>query len=65
VLEYDKVKDREMLLEAAETILEFFGFDRNIYGNTRKKIENGGRYSEKTGQEILRMRHCGLKAHNI
>lgn len=30
-LEYDKEKYREMLLEAAETVLGFFGFDRSHY----------------------------------
>jgi DNA polymerase elongation subunit (family B) len=34
---YDKEKYREMLLEAAETILGFFGFDRTIYGDSIRK----------------------------
>lgn len=34
---YDKEKYKEMLLEAAETVLGFFGFDRRIYGDTAKK----------------------------
>jgi hypothetical protein len=29
---YDKEKYREMLLEAAETVLGYFGFDRTLYG---------------------------------
>src|SRR5262249_35754359 len=33
-LEYDKEKYREMLLEAAETVLGYFGFDRSAYGDT-------------------------------
>jgi len=37
VMDYDKEKYREMLLEAAETVLGFFGFDRSIYGDTAKK----------------------------
>jgi hypothetical protein len=38
-LNYDKEKYREMLLEAAETIPGYFGFDRTIYDvkATRKK----------------------------
>jgi DNA polymerase elongation subunit (family B) len=41
--DYDKEKYREMLLEAAETILGYFGFDRTIYGDAvRKKIGSGG-----------------------
>lgn len=34
---YDKQKYRDMLLEAAETILGYFGFDRTIYGDNIKK----------------------------
>ena len=32
--DYDKEKYREMLLEAAETVLGYFGFDRTLYGDT-------------------------------
>ena len=35
-INYDKEKYREMLLDAAETVLGYFGFDRTVYGN--KKI---------------------------
>ena len=34
--DYDKEKYREMLLEAAESILGYFGFDRTIYGDRKK-----------------------------
>jgi hypothetical protein len=34
-LEYDKEKYKEMLLDAAETVLVYFGFDRTAYGNGR------------------------------
>ena len=34
---HEKEKYREMLLEAAETILGYFGFDRNPYGDSPKK----------------------------
>ena len=34
---YDKEKYREMLLETAETILGYFGFDRTIYGDAIQK----------------------------
>jgi DNA polymerase-2 len=34
--DYDKEKYRDMLLEAAETILAYFGFDRTIYGDAIK-----------------------------
>lgn len=36
-LDYDKEKYREMLLEAAETVLGYFGFNRNTYGDSAKK----------------------------
>jgi hypothetical protein len=32
-LDYDKEKYKEMILDAAETVLGYFGFDRGIYGN--------------------------------
>jgi hypothetical protein len=35
--DYDKEKYREMLLEAAETVLGYFGFDRTVYGYAPKK----------------------------
>ena len=34
-INYDKEKYREILLNAAETILAFFGFDRTVYGNKK------------------------------
>jgi DNA polymerase elongation subunit (family B) len=36
-LEYDKQKYREMLLEAAETVLGYFAFDRTDYGDPPKR----------------------------
>ena len=33
---YDKEKYREMLLEAAETVLGYFGFDRTLFGGTSR-----------------------------
>jgi hypothetical protein len=36
---YDKEKYRDMLLEAAERVLGYFGFDTTVYGySIRKKI---------------------------
>jgi DNA polymerase elongation subunit (family B) len=32
---YDKEKYREMILDGAETVLGYFGFDKTIYGNKR------------------------------
>jgi DNA polymerase elongation subunit (family B) len=36
-LDYDKEKYCDMLLEAAESILRYFGFDRTLYGDTIRK----------------------------
>jgi len=33
---YDKEKYRKIVLDAAETVLDFFGFDRIVYGNLEK-----------------------------
>jgi DNA polymerase elongation subunit (family B) len=35
--EYEKEKYRTILLEAAETVLGYFGFDRSVYGDIPKK----------------------------
>ena len=36
LLRYDKEKYREIILDATETVLGFFGFDRSAYGNFKK-----------------------------
>src|SRR3954454_4593885 len=33
---YDKDKYRDMILDAAETVLRLFGFDRTVYGMPRE-----------------------------
>lgn len=33
---YDKEKYKQMILDAEETILGFFGFDRTVYSNIKK-----------------------------
>jgi DNA polymerase elongation subunit (family B) len=38
-VDYDKEKYRDMLLEAAETILSIFGFNRIVYGDAPKKYK--------------------------
>jgi hypothetical protein len=35
--DYDTEKYREMLLEAAETVLGYIGFDRTVYGDSIRK----------------------------
>jgi hypothetical protein len=34
--QYDKEKYREMVLDAADTVLGFFGFNRSTYSNIKK-----------------------------
>lgn len=36
-LDYNREKYKEMLLDAAETTLEIFGFDRTLYGKPKDK----------------------------
>jgi DNA polymerase elongation subunit (family B) len=38
---YDKEKYKEMILDAAETVLGFFGFNRTVYSNLKRN--NGKR----------------------
>ena len=35
--QYDKEKYKEMILDAAETVLGFFGFDRTAYSGYKKQ----------------------------
>ena len=45
-LNYDKDKYREMILDAADTVLGYFGFDRNVYENPRNNIKKKKWYDE-------------------
>jgi DNA polymerase elongation subunit (family B) len=36
-LSYDKEKYREMILDAAETVLGPFGFERTVYGDSKRR----------------------------
>jgi len=35
-VDYDREKYRELLLDAAETVLGYFGFDRTVFGDAPK-----------------------------
>ena len=39
---YDKEKYKEMVFDAAETVLGFFGFDRTAYSDIKKEEERDG-----------------------
>jgi hypothetical protein len=56
-LNYDKDKYREMILDAAETVLGYFGFNRTvmeILGIIERKKRNGMRNYMKKEQKISR-----------
>ena len=48
---YDKVKYREMILDAAETVLGYFGFDRTVYGNKKSTGARKWRWLQEIKQE--------------
>jgi DNA polymerase elongation subunit (family B) len=48
---YDKEKYREMILDAAETVLGYFGFDRTVYGNKKNTGPRKWRWLQELGQE--------------
>jgi hypothetical protein len=49
-LDYDKEKYKDMILDAAETVLGYFGFDRTLYGN-KKNISKRKWWFEELRQE--------------
>ena len=48
---YDKEKYREMILDAAETVLGYFGFDRTLYGNKKSISKRKWWWLEELKQE--------------
>ena len=48
---YDKEKYREMILDAAETVLGYFGFDRTVYGNKKSTGAGKRRWLQEIKQE--------------
>jgi DNA polymerase elongation subunit (family B) len=50
-LEYDKEKYKEMILDAAETVLGYFGFDRTVYGNKKNVAARKWQWLEELRQE--------------
>ena len=48
---YDKEKYREMILDGAETVLGYFGFDRTVYENKEKTGARKWRWSQELKQE--------------
>ena len=58
---YDKEKYREMILDAAETVLGYFGFDRTVYGNKK----NTGARKWWWLEELRREREEDIKTETI
>jgi DNA polymerase elongation subunit (family B) len=50
-LDYDKEKYKEMILDAAETVLGYFGYDRTLYGNKKKISKRKWWWFEELRQE--------------
>lgn len=50
-LDYDKEKYKEMILDAAETVLEYFGFDRSLYENKKNISKRKWWWFEELQQE--------------
>jgi DNA polymerase elongation subunit (family B) len=49
---YDKKKYCDMLLEAAESILGYFGFDRTVYGDRKKNRKWWYEIRQERGRDI-------------
>jgi DNA polymerase elongation subunit (family B) len=60
-LNYDKDKYREMILDAAETVLGYFGFDRTVYENP----ENNRKKKKKWYQELQDERTKDIQAEDM
>jgi DNA polymerase elongation subunit (family B) len=60
-INYDKEKYRQMILDAAETVLGYFGFDRAVYGNPR----NNGKKKMKWYQELHDERTKDIQAEML
>jgi hypothetical protein len=57
---YDKEKYKEMILDGAETVLGFFGFDRTAYSNS--KLNNG---RKKWYEELKEQRTRDIEAEML
>jgi hypothetical protein len=51
VFSYDKEKYRETILDTAETVLGYFGFDRTVYGNKKSTATRKRWWMEELRQE--------------
>ena len=51
--QYDKEKYKQMILDAAETVLGFFGFDRTVNSNIKKGRRKWRWYEELKEQRTI------------
>jgi DNA polymerase elongation subunit (family B) len=51
ITNYDKEKYKEMIVDAAETVLGHFGFDRSVYGNKKNIGPRKWRWLQELRQE--------------
>jgi hypothetical protein len=62
---YDKDKYREMILDAAETVLKFLGFDRTVYENPRNNRKKKMKwYDELQDERTKDIRAEGMMMEN-
>jgi hypothetical protein len=52
--QYDKEKYKEMILDAAETVLGFLGFDRAVYSSNIKKKKGTRKWYDERREEQTR-----------
>jgi DNA polymerase elongation subunit (family B) len=51
LLDYDKEKYKDMMLDAAETVLGYFGFDRTLYGDEKNISKRKWQWFQEMRQE--------------
>jgi hypothetical protein len=61
ILRYDKEKYKEMILDGAQSVLGYFGFDRIIYGDIKNTTPRKWRWL----QELRQQREKDIKTEMI
>jgi DNA polymerase elongation subunit (family B) len=61
ILRYDKEKYKEMILDGAQSVLGYFGFDRTIYGDIKNTTPRKWRWL----QELRQQREKDIKTEMI
>jgi hypothetical protein len=63
ILSYDREKYKEMILDAAETVLGFFGFDRTAHDNINFKKNRKWQWYEGLREQSKRYRNGDALSH--